>query len=180
MEDALRLGDWMQTYMGRQFWPMDPRPAEIDIYDIAHALSMLCRYGGHSRKFYSVSEHCVHISDNVSPLNALWGLLHDASEAYLCDIVRPVKRHLSGYHEAELRLQRVICDKYGLPHRMPEEVKEADNRILLDERAAIMAIPPGPWVVDDLAPLGVEIECWTPARAKHRFLKRFRELHVTE
>lgn len=57
-----RAGDWMQTFTGRQFWPMDPRPEDLDILDIAHALSLLCRFGGHCQRFYSVAEHSVHVS----------------------------------------------------------------------------------------------------------------------
>ena len=83
---ALRNGSWLQTYTGIQFWPLDPRPEEIDIQDIAHALSLLCRFNGHCQRFYSVAEHSVHVSTILAPEFGLWGLLHDAAEAYLSDI----------------------------------------------------------------------------------------------
>ena len=73
-----RKGNWMQTFTGRQFWPADPRADEIDIRDIAHALSMQCRYAGHCTQFYSVAEHCVLLA-NAIPEQKLWALLHDAS-----------------------------------------------------------------------------------------------------
>jgi hypothetical protein len=87
-----RRGDWMQTFTGRAFYPLDPRPEDIDPVDIAHALSLICRYGGHSSRFYSVAEHCVLMSHAVAPEHALWALLHDATEAYLGDMIRPLKR----------------------------------------------------------------------------------------
>src|SRR5271165_7548492 len=88
-----RKGDWIQTYTGRVMYPLDPRPEEINIIDIAHALSNLCRFTGHVRTFYSVAEHSVRVSQHCDPKDALWGLLHDASEAYLADMSRPMKRY---------------------------------------------------------------------------------------
>lgn len=135
----MRRGDWMQTYTGKKFWPLDPDPAEIDILDIAHALSNACRYAGHVMRFYSVAEHSVLVSMHVSDPNQKWALLHDASEAYLVDMPRPVKRFLPGYQEAETRLMAAICERFGLPPEMPDEVKDIDNRILVDEREVLMA-----------------------------------------
>src|SRR4051812_6540197 len=85
-------GDWMQTISGKAFFPLDPRPADVDIQDIAHALAFQCRFGGHVKEFYSVAEHSVRVSLICAHEDAKWGLLHDATEAYLSDIVRPVKR----------------------------------------------------------------------------------------
>src|SRR5438128_12538670 len=87
--DWLR-GDWMQTYTGRAFYPLDPRLDDICIEDIAHALSMLCRYGGQCQEFYSVAEHSVLMSYAVNPQHALWALLHDATESYMGDLIRPL------------------------------------------------------------------------------------------
>jgi hypothetical protein len=108
------VGDWMQTYTGRAFWPLAPQADDIDPADIAHALSMLCRYGGHVERFYSVAEHCVLMSYAVPPGYALWALLHDATEAYMGDMVRPLKRSMPEYQAAEARLSAVICDRFGL------------------------------------------------------------------
>lgn len=175
---ATGRGDWLQTYGGQAFYPMDPRPEEVDPLDIAHALSLLCRYAGHCRTFYSVAEHCVLISYAVDPQHALWGLLHDATETYLVDLPRPVKRAFPEYVAAEDRLMRVICDRFGLPHTVPDQVKEADNRILHDERAALMRPPPMPWnsLEADCRPLGVPIQGWDPATAEQRYLQRLLQL----
>lgn len=170
-----RRGNWMQTATGRQFWPLDPRPEEIHIEDIAHALSMQCRYGGHALRFYSVGEHSVLLSRAVSRENALLALLHDAPEAYVQDVIRPIKPHLTGYHEIEARIMRAICDRFGLPYEMPAEVKDADNRILLDEQAQNMAPPPVPWGIEG-PPLGVTLGFWPPDMARVIFLNTFREL----
>lgn len=170
-----RKGDWMQTYTGRQFWPIDPRPDEIHIEDIAHALSMMCRYNGHCRTFYSVAEHSILVSEHIPPEHALWGLLHDASEAYIADIVRPAKRFIAGYCEAEDRIMSAVCERFGLSPTMPAEVKRVDNAILADEQRCIMAAPPAQWTLPEPA-LGVEIIGWTPWQAEERFLARYAEL----
>jgi 5'-deoxynucleotidase YfbR-like HD superfamily hydrolase len=134
--DLITDTSWIQTYTGKPFWPLEPELGEIDIVDIAHALSMQCRYSGHTKRFYSVAEHSVHISNSVSPENALWGLLHDASEAYLVDIPRPLKPYLPQYKEAETRCMMAIAKRVGLSWPEPAEVKEMDTRILFNERAA--------------------------------------------
>lgn len=176
MTETLR-GDWMQTYTGRAFYPMAPRVADIDSVDIAHALSLLCRYGGHVSRFYSVAEHCVLMSHAVAPENALWALLHDATEAYMGDMIRPLKAAMSAYREAEDRLMRVICDRFNLDHTCPAEVKDADNRILLDEREALMSAKPLPWAsIEWRSPLSVDIQAWAPQEAEHRYLVRLRNL----
>lgn len=183
--DWLR-GDWMQTYTGKQFWPMDPRASEIDPDDIAHALSMLCRYGGHSSEFYSVAEHCILMSYAVSPENALAALLHDASEAYLVDVPRPIKRSpkMEAYRLAEARMMDAIAARFGMSdalaggwYTLPAEVKEADTRILVDERARLMILGRDlDWGLDGIEPLGVKIQCWPPAIAEEKWRNRLAEL----
>lgn len=176
-------GDWMQTYTGRRFYPLDPQPEDVDPADIAHALSMVCRYGGHVHRFYSVAEHCVHLSHAVAPEHALWALLHDATEAYVGDMVRPLKRHIGQYQLIEARLRFIIAERFALPPRsglmkgqMPDEVKDADNRILLDERAALMPNTAHSWGVDHLDPLGIDIWGWHPEQAERRYAERLRDL----
>lgn len=177
MNARLPRGDWMQTYTGRAFYPMAPEPDDVDPVDIAHALSLLCRYGGHCARFLSVAEHCVLMSQAVTPENALWALLHDATEAYLGDMIRPLKHAMPAYRQAEDRLMAVICDRFGLGRECPAEVKLADNRILRDERDALMASPPLPWSsVERVPALGVDIQCWSPADAERRYLARLDEL----
>lgn len=169
-----RYGDWMQTISGGQFWPLDPRTDEIDIGDIGHALSMQCRYSGHCLQFYSVAEHCCHVSDACPNEHALWGLLHDASEAYLADVIRPIKPFLTGYKDIEARLMACICERYGLPVEQPAIVSELDRRILGNECAGIMSKPPVPWyhTGEPIAALKF-LPCWAPSMARKQFLTRF-------
>ncbi len=177
MTTTTARGDWMQTFTGRAFYPLDPRVEDIDPVDIAHALSLLCRYGGHSRTFYSVAEHCVLMSHAVAPGNALWALLHDATEAYMGDLIRPLKRAMPNYAAAEDRLMAVICERFGLYPQCPAEVKAADNRILRDERDALLAEPPQPWLsIEQVPNLGARVEGWSPAEAEVRFRLRLDEL----
>jgi hypothetical protein len=172
-----RVGGWMQTYTGRAFYPLDARTHDVDPRDIAHALGMLCRYNGAVTRFYSVAEHCVLMSQAVPPQHALWALLHDASKAYMGDMIRPLKEGMPAYRAAEDRLMNVICNRFGLPRDCPAEVKAADTRILVDERAALLGPPPLPWEsIENVEPLGVQIVGWNPAEAELRFLERFGEL----
>jgi hypothetical protein len=190
--DTWHRGDWMQTYTGRQFFPLEPRPEDVDIRDIAHALSLLCRYNGHVTRFYSVAEHCIHLSHAVAPEHALWALLHDATEAYVGDMIRPLKRSMPDYVLAEDQVMVAIAQKFGLEvydastfgtadvaltAPMPVEVKAADTAILLDERLALLAEPPRPWSTDG-GRLGVTIHGWAPDEAERRYLVRFHELLV--
>lgn len=174
-----RNGDWMQTYLGKQFWPIDPRPEDVYIEDIAHALSMVCRYNGHCNNFYSVSEHSVHIAralrKEYGSEIALWGLLHDASEAYISDINRPTKPYLENYVEIESKIMTAICIRFHLPIREPKEVKIADNAILVDELCQNMTEPPVEWNIPDKG-LGVKLQFWSPQRAKTEFLTEFTSL----
>jgi hypothetical protein len=170
-------GDWMQTFTGRAFYPMAPYPQDVDPIDIAHALSLICRYGGHVKVFYSVAEHCVLMSYAVAPENALWALLHDATEAYVGDMIRPLKRMMPAYRAAEDRLADVIADRFGIPRICPDEVKRADLRILHDERDVLMVDPPQSWgSLDGLTPLGVDVMGWAPEYAERQYLDRLREL----
>lgn len=170
-----RVGQWMQTASGRKFWPMDPRPEDVFIEDIAHALSMMCRFGGHCLEFYSVAQHSVLISRHLPAPYKLWGLLHDASEAYVVDLPRPLKASLPDYKVAENLVMSAIAERFGLCPVMPPEVKRADIAILADEVARLMAPPPEPWDLQE-PPLGIDIRPWFPDRAKAEFMMAFRTL----
>lgn len=175
------MSDWIQTYTGKAFYPMDPRPDNIDPADIARALAMLCRFGGHVRRFYSVAEHCVLMSYAVTPQNALWALLHDAAEGLgLVDLPRPVKRAIPLYRAVEDRVMEAVCKRFDLDPVCPAEVQAADTRILRDERAALKTPPPLPWMsLENVDPLGVEILALGPDAAELAYLGRLRELGVT-
>lgn len=168
---------WIQTYSGRRFCPTNPNPNAIVIQDIAHSLSMQCRFTGHIKKFYSVAQHSVYVSYICNEEDALWGLLHDASEAYLTDVPRPLKR--SGFFEEYLRLeslmQTAICKRFGLPYDEPPSVKKADAKLLATEARDLMAPLHKDWL-QRVAPLPFVIEAWDQQKAKDMFMQRFYEL----
>lgn len=167
---------WIQCYTGRPFWPLDPDPNDVDIIDIAWSLSMQCRYAGHTNRFYSVAEHCVHISNAVPQEHALWGLLHDSAEAYLTDLPRPLKRNLPDYLVFEAELERCIAVTFNLSLPIPAIVKEFDTRLLGNERQALMKTPPRPWYwIGEPVP-DIVISCWSPEEANQRFLDRYYQL----
>lgn len=170
--------DWIQTHSGKQFFPLRPRVRDIDIQDIAHALSLNCRFNGHCRAFYSVAEHSVRVSHAVDREHALWGLLHDAAEAYLTDLPRPVKAQMPLFSEIEDRLLKVIIEHFGLAFPMPDAVRHADEVLLATEARDLMATPPEPWKLN-AAPLIETIEPLPPVHARDLFLQRFEELRQT-
>ncbi|QJW47843.1 phosphohydrolase [bacterium BFN5] len=141
----MRQGDWIETYTGIKFWPLDPLPHEVSLNDIAHALAMLCRANGHCTTFYSVAQHSLNVSKELaflgySPRLQLMGLLHDASEAYLSDITRPVKKYLPQYIEIEHKLQTTIFQAFGLIPTAEELeiVSQIDNALLAHEVRTLM------------------------------------------
>lgn len=134
---------FIQTYTGKKFHFLSPSQDEICIEDIAHALSNLCRFGGHTRQFYSVAEHSRYVSMVVPPEYALEGLLHDATEAYLVDIPKPIKGFLGNYEEMEQNIYLAIAEKFGLAKELPQAVKDADVRMLFTEKQQLL--PPVDW-----------------------------------
>jgi 5'-deoxynucleotidase YfbR-like HD superfamily hydrolase len=173
----------IQTWSGLRFSPLDPDPAAIEIEDIAHALSNLCRFGGHCSVFYSIAQHSCLVSDAVDGdrETTLHALLHDASEAYLGDLPHPLK-HRSPlgvlYREIEEPLQAAILARFGLGAAAPAVVKEIDRAALAAERAVLMRGADDAWwpELDGVEPLHGEIDPWPPERAEREFLDRFRRL----
>ena len=167
--------DWILTHTGTKFHPLSPNPQNIHIEDIAHSLSLQCRFNGHSHQFYSVAEHSVRLSNIVEPDVALWGLLHDAGEAYFSDLPRPIKNQFPRFRELEDALVAIIMQKYGLPPEMPPVVKKADDIMLITELRDIMPKSPVP-IEMDVQPLEEIIVPWSAEDAKRRFLERFEML----
>lgn len=172
---AGRFGGWITTYTGRKFWPLDPRPEDLDIRDIAHALSLLCRYTGHCAWHYSVAQHSVYVCRNLPPPFKRWGLMHDASEAYLLDLAKPVKEFIPQYKEFELKLERVIAARFDLPWPMPPEVKEADTRMLMTE-APVLLPDISDWTTEAEPYADQHIVEWTPHGAERAFMHDYKLL----
>lgn len=160
-------------------FPLDPRAEEICIEDVSHALAHICRFNGHTSSFYSVAEHSCLVSDALPDELKLAGLLHDASEAYLCDVPRPIKRS-PGFAEKYLRaedlLMVVIAGKYEFDYPLHPLVKEIDNRILANEALQLMA-PLHPEWKDRNNPIpGLVLPLWSPSRARAEFTDRYYRL----
>ncbi|MCX6281501.1 MAG: phosphohydrolase [Bacteroidetes bacterium] len=118
----------IRTFTGKFIDPLDPDPSLINIIDIAHALAKQCRFSGHINQFYSVAEHSMFVSNLMqSDHDKLCGLLHDAAEAYLIDMPRPIKHRLANFCEIEDNLHRVIASVFRIQYPFPDTVKEADN-----------------------------------------------------
>lgn len=168
-----RKGNWFQTMSGAQYWPLDPDPEDVRLDDIAHGLAYQCRFNGHVRDFYSIAQHSVLVSEIVPPEHAMWGLMHDAAEAYIGDMIRPLKLHMPQYREIEALNMRAICERFGLDAVEPPEVKAADNVLLMTERRDLLAKPPKPWT-ERAEPAKWRIVPWPPRYARDQFLARFR------
>ena len=131
---------FIQTYTGKKLDLKNPHPEQIDIIDIAHGLSQICRFAGQSSFFYSVAQHSIYVSRKLkTPKEKLLGLLHDATEAYIGDIPTPVKSLCPDYKAVEGRLWRVIAKKFDIPEKMPKHIKMIDMRVLSTERAEVFA-----------------------------------------
>lgn len=184
-------GDWIQTYVGIRFHPLDPRQQDICHEDIAHALSLLCRYNGHGSKFYSVAEHCSILAHHVwlntrNKRLAFAALMHDAAEAYIGDLPRPLKYMLPQYQEVERKIEAVIFETYDIHPNELEYVKTLDRRMLIDERSVLFPRPLEWEAVKDLEPLGVaeRIYGFDSNFAEQRFLHLYqsfvhRPAHIT-
>lgn len=129
------------TYTKKMFDPLAPQEEFLDIHDIAHSLSLLCRANGHFPEFYSVGEHCVNCTREAQARGysvrvQLACLLHDASEAYLSDVTRPVKSALPEYKKIENALADVIYKKWlgsSLTEREYAIMRDVDDTMLYYE-----------------------------------------------
>lgn len=172
---------WIQTYTGRVFDLLNPEPESICIEDIAHALSRICRYTGHTPDHYSVAQHCVLASEQIEQAFAFEALMHDAAEAYVGDVSAPLKRAMRGlgegdpYREIERRADAVIAKRFSLTRPLPAPVKVADMRMLATEKL-MLGKEAKPWELAFQPYEGLAIEPWPAEGAKNAFLDRFEEL----
>jgi hypothetical protein len=173
----------IQVYSGGIVNPIKPAPNTIFIEDIAHALSLQCRFQGHTRRFYSVAQHSVAVAHRCPPELRLTGLLHDASEAYIQDMASPLKQDPvfgEHYRVVERRLMMVISGLFGAVYPLPQAVKEVDLRMLATEVPDLMGGRPDdelwvPWI-GNVEPFPHLPPPQTPARAEREFLTLFKQL----
>lgn len=165
----------MGTFSGGRFWPLDPRPEDINIYDVAHSLAMSCRFNGHCIRFYSIAEHSCHIYDKTSKENKRWAILHDAPESFMGDMVNPLKKFMPNFRTAEDRIMDLICERWGMPKEMPEEVHRLDRAIVRDEIVNMKTH--GDWNIPPEG-IGADIQCWSPERAEEEFLSRCKKEEI--
>jgi len=180
------LHNWTQTYTGKQFVLLNPSPDAVCIEDVAHSLSMQCRFNGHTKHFFSVAEHSWWVSHIVPPEFALQGLMHDSAEAYISDIPKPFKLMLGFFVEmVEHKHLTVLGEKFGFDPNLSREVKDADVEMLVFEREQALRPTEHKWspYIENYRPYlaqeqGVEVQLhfWSPEEAKERFLARFEEL----
>jgi hypothetical protein len=173
-----RYGGSIQTFTGRIFYPLDPRESEVVIEDIAHALSNKCRFSGHSLRYFSVAEHSVIVSLLCPQDIALWGLLHDASEAYLIDLPTPLKYlpEFAWYRKLEEKVTNVIMNRFSLPQKEPKLVKTADKTCLVTEKRDNMRVTFEWENKYKEMPIPTKLNCLLPEQAEKLFLARYHEL----
>ena len=165
------------TAEGTYFDFTDPAGSAFGIWSIAHALSNICRYTGHCAVHYSVAQHSVLVSYQVPAEHALAGLLHDAAEAFIGDVAKPLKRLLPDYQALEARVEAAVFARFGLPPELPACVKHADLVLLLTEKRDLMpACANREWNLQGVQPMERRIRPWVPEQARTAFLQRFEEL----
>lgn len=151
--------------------------ARVTITDIARGLSHACRFAGQCPRFYSVAEHSVHVSRIVPPAYAWDALMHDAAEAFLGDVAKPLKNLLPDYRAIEARVERALAIRFVMRHPMPSAIKLADRAMLaLEQREVMHSTDPWGYLDGVLPPEGVTIYHFGPDAAQSMFLGRVKEL----
>ena len=172
---------FIQTYTQRLVNPLALKIEDIDIIDIAHSLSLQCRFAGHCSRFYSIAEHSIYVSSLLPQKLKLAGLLHDASEAYLCDIPTPVKKQIKDYQNFEFALMDKIFRKFGILQSYKNQlITIADLTILYYEKKELMANTKNfdyiNWS-EEQKNLDFKINTWNHRIAEYRFLNLFNALY---
>lgn len=165
------------TRSGNCFSFASPDAYHFEIEAIAHALSHLCRFTGHTAAFYSVAQHSVLVSRLLPPHLRLAGLLHDAAEAFTGDMTRPLKACFPAFRRMEQKIEKAIFRQYGVPFPLPDEIKKADLALLGAELRDLM--PQGSarhGCLKNIRPMAEPIIPWEPATAKKQFLAGFNQL----
>lgn len=171
------IGPTILLHSGEYFDFENVEAASFNIVDIAHALSNICRYTGHCKSFYSVAQHSVLVSLVVPKEDALAGLLHDAAEAFVSDMAKPLKMIMPEYQAMEQKIESALFRKFGLPETLPDSVMKADRILLRTEQRDLMNADNHIWkYTEGEKPLEAVITPMLPSHAKRDFLMRYEEI----
>ncbi len=167
---------YVSTYLGNRFYLTRPHIDDVAIEDIAHGLAYQCRFNGQTSAFYSVAQHSLMVMELVPPEHRFAALLHDAAEAYLGDMVKPLKNLFPEFSAIETRVMAIIGEKFGLDltHLAPC-IKEADLVALATEKRDLMPHSTESWsYLANVEPLPHIIAALSPGEAKEAFLAAYR------
>jgi len=171
---------WILTYSGTRFELIMPTGAMVKPQDIAHALARLCRFNGHTREHYSVAQHSLLVAELVPAEHKLQALLHDATEAYVGDMTRPLKQLMPEFQYAERRVWLAICEAFHIEPELHPSIHHADMLALGMERRDLMPAHPEPW--ECLAGLELPAQTITPwpaEKARYAYFQQLMELLTT-
>ena len=166
----------IHTFSGIAFDLLKPQPEMIRIEDIVHSLALINRFNGAAMFPYSVAQHSLYVAGLLPPELKLHGLLHDAAEAYVGDMVSPLKKIMSEYKKVEAGISRVVADVFGLAYPEPEEVKKADLAVLSAEREQVLLPSYGPWYKNFPHPAAIRIEPMSWLQVKEVFASEIQSL----
>lgn len=168
---SMVITTYISTFKGNRFYPAEPRIDGIDIEDIAHGLAYQCRFNGQTSAFYSVAQHSLMVADLVPPALHRAALLHDAAEAYLGDMVKPLKVLVPEFGHIEAGVTHLIARAFGVDFSDYDTIKRADLVALATEKRDLMPNSTEPWsYLSGIAPLAAVIKPMDPQQAKDAFL----------
>lgn len=171
---------WIITHTGQRFDLQQPTAAMVHPADIAHSLAHQCRFNGHTHEHYSVAQHCYLASELVFPELALTALLHDATEAYIGDIVSPLKQMLPNIKEIEQRIWLAICERFAIEPELHSEVRDIDLYLLAVERRDLIPATPDAWAgIEGILLPEWRIKPWSAPQARINYFNRLMQLMAT-